>query len=539
MGDQARRSIRRVMRAKHAISPKVRGQYRRMVHAARLSEEVKPRAGSAPRESRIRSHARAASARRRTVAPWVYLVALLPILLIAAVGVYTINVVRHAQQAIDTIVQPTLPRGNLAAAVTAAPRPTNTPNPLGTIEPVSTDSPAATIDPIAAVHFDRKDPFTMMLIGVDAREGDTTPQSDTIILVYIDPSNPDDTAHMMSIPRDLRVTIAGGFGVGKMADVYATGASNHYMESAANPGQGGPTLVRDTIEQNFRIQVDYYAQVDFGGFMKIVDAVGGVTVDNPYPFKDDEYPTPDYQYTRVFFPAGTMHLNGAEALQFARSRHGDDDYGRNARQQQVLLGIRQQALQLNLLSKATDLIDALGSTVKTDFPPGQWLPFAKFGVGVQGGAIRQIGLNDLYGSTSINGIFYTTVDWTQARQRAKEFSPKENKDYIAAQANGGLNKDAAIVVENGTNRVGIASKMSTALRQQGYANASFIDAPVGTKGAVPKTQILFFAASDEKTAQALAVTLGLPAGSINGKGQRPSGAANADIVVLLGDDAPG
>jgi polyisoprenyl-teichoic acid--peptidoglycan teichoic acid transferase len=539
MGDQARRSIRRVMRAKHAISPKVRGQYRRMVHAARLSEEVKPRAGSAPRESRIRSHARAASARRRTVAPWVYLVALLPILLIAAVGAYTINVVRHAQQAIDTIVQPTLPRGNLAAAVTAAPRPTNTPNPLGTIEPVSTDSPAATIDPIAAVHFDRKDPFTMMLIGVDAREGDTTPQSDTIILVYIDPSNPDDTAHMMSIPRDLRVTIAGGFGVGKMADVYATGASNHYMESAANPGQGGPTLVRDTIEQNFRIQVDYYAQVDFGGFMKIVDAVGGVTVDNPYPFKDDEYPTPDYQYTRVFFPAGTMHLNGAEALQFARSRHGDDDYGRNARQQQVLLGIRQQALQLNLLSKATDLIDALGSTVKTDFPPGQWLPFAKFGVGVQGGAIRQIGLNDLYGSTSINGIFYTTVDWTQARQRAKEFSPKENKDYIAAQANGGLNKDAAIVVENGTNRVGIASKMSTALRQQGYANASFIDAPVGTKGAVPKTQILFFAASDEKTAQALAVTLGLPAGSINGKGQRPSGAANADIVVLLGDDAPG
>jgi polyisoprenyl-teichoic acid--peptidoglycan teichoic acid transferase len=539
MGDQARRSIRRVMRAKHAISPKVRGQYRRMVHAARLSEEVKPRAGSAPRESRIRSHARAASARRRTVAPWVYLVALLPILLIAAVGAYTINVVRHAQQAIDTIVQPTLPRGNLAAAVTAAPRPTNTPNPLGTIEPVSTDSPAATIDPIAAVHFDRKDPFTMMLIGVDAREGDTTPQSDTIILVYIDPSNPDDTAHMMSIPRDLRVTIAGGFGVGKMADVYATGASNHYMESAANPGQGGPTLVRDTIEQNFRIQVDYYAQVDFGGFMKIVDAVGGVTVDNPYPFKDDEYPTPDYQYTRVFFPAGTMHLNGAEALQFARSRHGDDDYGRNARQQQVLLGIRQQALQLNLLSKATDLIDALGSTVKTDFPPGQWLPFAKFGVGVQGGAIRQIGLNDLYGSTSINGIFYTTVDWTQARQRAKEFSPKENKDYIAAQANGGLNKDAAIVVENGTNRVGIASKMSTALRQQGYANASFIDAPVGTKGAVPKTQILFFAASDEKTAQALAVTLGLSAGSINGKGQRPSGAANADIVILLGDDAPG
>jgi polyisoprenyl-teichoic acid--peptidoglycan teichoic acid transferase len=540
MGDQARRSIRRVIRAKRAISPKVRGQYRRQIHAARLSEEAKPRAASAPEKSSARSRGRTtgASRQRRTVAPWVYLVALLPVLLLTAVGAYTINVVQHTQRALDTIVQPTLPRGN-AAAATTAPRPTNTANPLGTIEPVSTDAPTATVDPIAAVHFDRKDPFTMMLIGVDAREGDTTPQSDTIILVYIDPSNPDDTVHMMSIPRDLRVTIAGGFGVGKMADVYALGAGNHYMEAGGNAGQGGVILVRDTIEQNFRIQLDFYAQVDFGGLVKIVDAVGGVTVDNPYPIRDNAYPTEDYQYSRVVFPAGTVHLDGPEALEFARTRHDDDDYGRNARQQQVLLGIRQQALQLNLLSKATDLIDALGSTVKTDFPPAQWLPFAKFGVGIKGSAIRQIGLNDLYGNTTINGIFYTTIDWTQAQKRAKEFSPKENKDYIAAQANGGLNKGAAVVVENGTNRVGIASAMSATLHQQGYANASFIDAPAGTKGAVPKTQVLYFAASDEKTAQSIAATVGLPTASVNGQGQRPPGAANADIVVLLGDDAPG
>ena len=175
-----------------------------------------------------------------------------------------------------------------------------------------------------------------------------------------------------------------------MADVYSTGEVNHYLESPQHPGQGGPALVRDTLEQNFRIQIDYYAQVDFNGFKKIVDAVGGVSVDNPYPFDDDQYPTEDYQYTRVFFPEGLMHLYGEEALQFARSRYADDDYARNARQQQVLLGIRQQALQLNLLTKATDLIDALGSTVKTDFPTDQWLPFAKFGSQISGGAIRAI-----------------------------------------------------------------------------------------------------------------------------------------------------
>ena len=86
-----------------------------------------------------------------------------------------------------------------------------------------------------------------------------------------------------------------------MADVYANGEINEYVD----PTRGGIALVRDTIEQNFRIQIDYFAQVDFTGFRKIVDTFGGVTVDNPYPIKDNEYPTEDYQFTRVFFPAGT------------------------------------------------------------------------------------------------------------------------------------------------------------------------------------------------------------------------------------------
>ncbi len=370
------------------------GGYRRAVHAARVAEDAAGGPGAQPvgRTMFPKGDQRLQAPQRR-IAAWVFAVAALPVLLLAAVGVYALNLAVHTERAVGNIVQPSLPRGPQAAVATAAalPRPTNTPDALGTIAPLPTDpplpptAPAPTVDPIAAVHFDRKDPFTMMLIGVDAREGDTAPQSDTIILVYIDPSAPDDAVHMLSIPRDLRVTIAGGFGVGKMADVYALGASRHYLESASNPGQGGPALVRDTLEQNFRIQIDYYAQVDFGGFTKIVDAVGGVTVDNPYPIKDDEYPTPDYQFSRVFFPAGLLHLYGARALEFARTRHDDNDYARNARQQQVLLGIRQQALQLNLLTKATDLIDALGSTVKTDFPTQQWLPFAKFGTQLNGG----------------------------------------------------------------------------------------------------------------------------------------------------------
>lgn len=525
------------MLAKRAASPKLRGQYRRSVHAQRIRQEAQ---GEPPPQRPATGRTDAAHIpppSGRKIAPWVFIAALLPMLLIVAVGAYTINIVMHTERAINKAQAPTLVRPTAAAAINT-PRPTNTPNSLGTIAPLPTDVPAATatIDPITLVNFDRKDPFTILLIGVDAREWEEDPpRSDTIILVYIDPQNPDDTVHMMSIPRDLLVTMPGNLGQAKMSDVYSTGVQKKYLD----PNFPGVALVRDTLEQTFRIQIDFFAQVDFVGFRKIIDTIGGVTVDNPYPIKDDEYPTEDYQFTRVYFPAGIMHLYGAEALQYARTRHDDSDNARNARQQQVLLGIRQQALQLNLLSKATSLIDTLGDSIRTDFPiKDQGVAFAKFGVGVKGSAIRQFTLDDLLvQSPNPDVAFYWFLDPAKAHQRAKEFSPKENKDAIGAQVNGGLNKNAVVVVENGTTTTGIANTWAAALRQQGYANATFIDAPAGTKGKVPRTRVLYFSADNAQTAQALAKTLGLSAASVDGTARRPPEAPTAEILILLGDDA--
>jgi LCP family protein required for cell wall assembly len=409
---------------------------------------------------------------------------------------------------------------------------------LGTIAPLPTASLAQTTPiPTAPppINFDRKDPFTILMLGVDTREGDTDPsRSDTIILAYVDPLAKH--VNLLSIPRDLLVTQAGGFGQAKMSDVYANGEVNKYVD----PTRGGIALVRDTIEQNFRIQIDYYAQVDFVGFRKIVDAFGGVTVDNPYPILDASYPTEDYQFTRVFFPAGLVHLDGDEALKFARTRHDDNDFQRNQRQQQVLLGIRQQALQLNLLPKATGLIDTLGDSVSTDFPRGtlnsNWIGFAKFGTDLQQNSIQQFSLTDLLRDTTINGGYYATLDWNLAIARAKQFSPKENRDSIAAQANAGVNTSAKVVVENSTRNGGFANRWTATLQKQGYTNATFIDAPPSIKGNVPKTKILYFSPDNEKTALALAKTLGLNPDSINGNTKRPAEAGDAEILIQLGDD---
>lgn len=539
MDNEARRRIRRAMLARKAASPKVRGQYKRAVRAARLEQEAREQTEFGPRRARVRpgepTPPIVPPPKRKSPARWVIALAAIPLLLIFALGAYALNVILHAERAANKIQTDALPRGN-GVIVASTPQPTNTPNPLGTIVPLPTVKTTPVPTEVPPINFDRKDPFTILMLGVDTREGDTDPsRSDTIILAYVDPL--EKHVNMMSIPRDLLVTQAGGLGQAKMSDVYANGEISKYVD----PTRGGIALVRDTLEQNFRIQIDYYAQVDFNGFRKIIDAFGGVTVDNPYPIKDDAYPTEDYQFTRVFFPAGILHLYGEEALQFARTRHDDNDYQRNARQQQVILGIRQQALQLNLLTKATGLIDTLGDSVRTDFPRGStnsnWIAFAKFGMDLPGNAIQQFTLTDLITECPNCNGFYALVDWNKAVARAREFSPKENRDSIIAQANSGVNTNAKVVVENGTRNGGLANRWSGALQKEGYAAARFIDAPPSIKGNMAKTKILYFSSDNEKTALALAKILGFNPNSVDGKTKRPVEAGDAEIVVLLGDDA--
>ena len=100
-----------------------------------------------------------------------------------------------------------------------------------------------------------------------------------------------------------------------------------------------------------------------------------------------------------------------------------------------------------------------------------------------------------------------------------------------------MNTKAKVIVENGTRNGGLANRWSATLQKQGYASASFIDAPPATKGNVAKTKILYFAPSNQATALALAKTLGFNPDSVDGNAKLPPEGAGADILILLGDDA--
>jgi LCP family protein required for cell wall assembly len=174
----------------------------------------------------------------------------------------------------------------------------------------------------------------ILVLGLDSRpgEGDVT-RTDTMLLVTVDPA--DLYVGMLSIPRDLYVEIPG-YGEQRINAAHVIGES-------ATPGSG-PALAAQTIEYNFGVPVHRTVRLNFEGFLAIVDAAGGVTIDVPEAFTDYEYPTPDYGTMVVSFEAGEQHMDGERALQYARIRHGSSDFERAARQQQVIAALIRQLL---------------------------------------------------------------------------------------------------------------------------------------------------------------------------------------------------
>lgn len=203
----------------------------------------------------------------------------------------------------------------------------------------------------------------ILLLGIDQRpdERPDFARTDTMLLVSVDPL--EKSAALLSFPRDLWLTIPG------------RGQQRINVAHAL----GGPELSKKTIEANFGIKVQYFARINFKGFEEMVDTLGGVMVDVERPIKDDEYPTEDYGYMRVYIPAGPQMMDGRTALQYARSRHSENDFGRMRRQQKVLLAMRDRAVQLDMLTKLPNLLGALQRAAATDLSPTEILALAKLG----------------------------------------------------------------------------------------------------------------------------------------------------------------
>lgn len=196
-------------------------------------------------------------------------------------------------------------------------------------------------------------PFTVLLLGSDDDGKNPSPLTQSMILVRVDPVSKH--VVMESIPRDLWVPLSTG-GSAKIDAAFA---------------YGGAAAAIATVERDFHVHIDEYAWIGLKGLIKLIDLLGGVDINVTNPVLDDIYPNDIdqkylYDYTRIAVLPGPQHLDGTHALQYVRSRHNDinGDFGRSARQQEVLLAIKAKASTLNA-ADLPDISSALSGEFKT------------------------------------------------------------------------------------------------------------------------------------------------------------------------------
>ena len=194
-----------------------------------------------------------------------------------------------------------------------------------------------------------KRPFTVLVMGTDVgalgRGTSYAGNTDTMELMTVNPQRRAIT--MTAIPRDTLVKVNTSHG----AD---------YVKINASYAIGGAKLAQHQVSELLDVPVDYYALLNMGTLKKVVNAIGGVTVDNPFAFT----------YEGHHFKKGKQHLNGDEALKYSRMRYDDpnNDYGRQRRGQQVIESAITTFKKQGSLSDANELMASVADGVRTNFP---------------------------------------------------------------------------------------------------------------------------------------------------------------------------
>jgi len=485
-------------------------------------------------------------------------IGLVAVLLALALG----TALQRANRALDAIQQDD-PRRTAEVAAASQP-PTAAPAAptaqatvaAGTAEPEATAAATAAPAP-AELPAALQQPFSVLLLGVDRRPnpGEGV-RSDTLILVRVNPQAR--TASMLSIPRDTMAQIPN-VGLAKINYAYSYGFAN--AEALYGPGTdpdaAAGALAAETVERFLNVRVDYIAQVDFHGFERLVDSVGGIVVDVPAPLLDAEYPTDNYGVERIYIAPGVQVMDGRTALAYARSRHTSSDFDRSRRQQQVLRALLDQVRERGLLENAALLprwAEVLEENVRTTLPLrdlGMINGMAALARDLEPSRILQLSINP--DDVALDAVDGTDLYWNAAdiaalvarweagppAPTAEDAAPSDTSEPAAPTAAAlaptpmAPAEDATVQVLNGAAVEGIAGRTTEYLRARGFALAD----PETVTRIYPNTMIIDYTGRPA-TRQALAQALGIDGRFVlDAPGpDSPPPAFGVDIVVVVGSD---
>jgi LCP family protein required for cell wall assembly len=427
-----------------------------------------------------------------------------------------------------------------AADPSASPEPTGpadpsaeaTPTPSPESTPIGTQVPDVSVPP-----WDGRERLNILLIGSDEQGGGHN--TDTLITVSIDPVTKQ--AAMFSIPRDtVDVPIPSGPARNVWGRSYRSKINSFFVNNRrrsdlwpGNDRRRGYNALKAVIGELYELDIKYFVEVNFNGFKKVVDAVGGVTINVQVPVVDDAFPGSTGRAQRLYIPSGIQHMDGEQALRYARSRNTSDDFDRGARQQRVLLSLREQADPQILLPRLPELVEALKSAVRTDIPLDQLDELLGLASEVDTTNIRSYVFGPPYSHDTCQGdrgciVLPDIPRIREAVRNAFTDSPADQalRERLASEGGG-------VWVLNGTGKANRGTQLAAYLEFHGLAASAPRQAP---EGDVPAdTMITVYNGVETELTGTIAYLEDLFGVKVK---TSIDAAMRTDVVIVIGRDTP-
>jgi len=331
------------------------------------------------------------------------------------------------------------------------------------------------------------DRINILLLGIGGAGHDGPELTDTIIFGSFKPST--NELGLISIPRDLTINIPG-YGYRKINAVNA-------LAEQARKGSG-PKATADTISEILGEPVPYTVKIDFSGFADVIDALGGVNIYVEKDFTDTTFPLDDDlgSVQTISFTQGWTQMDGKTALMYSRSRHGNNgegsDFARAARQQKMLMAVKDKTLSLGVLlnpGKLSRIISTITSNIKTNISPIEMMKLAKYIPDISPEKVALHVLDTAGGSlyeTHVNGAYVILPykeDWSDLHFLAQNIFKAEDTTGATVLTHTAQQAEAEVrlEVQNGTLTTGLAGGTAELLQSSGFTVVDVTNAKERTR----------------------------------------------------------